>query len=653
MQLNPQGQIVQTRQAILKPYQAREPLLVTLLSDSELLNNTGKDIIVDVETYQNYFLIGMKALWCNKYLRFEISDYLNPDKQFNNLKLSWILHNYRTIGFNSLKYDLPLIWLAYSMQDLDLIKEASDNIIFNNMWYTDFEKLYTKIIKTNHIDLIEVAPLKGSLKLYGARIHAPRLQDLPFSIDKPLTSKQIEIVQDYNINDLDTTEILFNFMKERIELRTAISIEYQEDLMSKSDAQIAEAIITKKLRETTGKWPKRPDIETGTTYYYNIPTYIQYQTKVLKDVLEVVKQTKFVVAGDGGINMPPELAKLIIPINRNAYKLGIGGLHSTEESIAYKSNKIGQIFDRDVASYYPRIILNQGLCPEHIGKEFLIVYNGIVERRLEAKKNKRYTEDKGLKIVINGSFGKLGSMWSKLYAPNLMISVTVTGQLSLLMMIEAFEFVGITVISANTDGVVCYCPNNKIALYEEIVKWWEQTTAFQTEETRYSYYYARDVNNYFAVKETDTKGEIKVKIKGGYSEIGSQSGTQLDTNPTSLICSDAVEKLLSLDIPIEKTIQECTNFSRFVTVRNVKGGAHKDGNYLGKVIRWYYAKGELGTINYILTGNKVPKTEGAKPCMDMPATFPSDVDFQWYINKSVDILYEIGYLKKVKQEALI
>lgn len=648
MQLNSQGQIVQTRQTILKPYQAREPLPVTLLSDSELLNNTERDIILDVETYQNYFLIGMKALWCNKYLRFEISG------EFNNLKLSWILHNYRTIGFNSLKYDLLLIWLSYYQQDLNKLKVLSDRIVFDNYWPKSFEEDYGyKIPRTNHIDLIEVAPLKGSLKLYGARIHAPRLQDLPFSVDKPLTSKQIEIVQDYNINDLDTTEILFNFMKERIELRTAISIEYQEDLMSKSDAQIAEAIITKKLRETTGKWPKRPDIDPGTTYHYNIPTYIQYQTKVLKDVLEVVKQTKFVVAGDGGINMPPELAKLVIPINGNAYKLGIGGLHSTEECITYKSNETGQIFDRDVASYYPRIILNQGLCPEHIGKEFLIVYNGIVERRLEAKKNKRYTEDKGLKIVINGSFGKLGSMWSKLYAPNLMIGVTVTGQLSLLMMIEAFEFVGISVISANTDGVVCYCPNNKMSMYEEIVKWWEQTTAFQTEETRYSAYYARDVNNYFAVKEADAKGEIKVKIKGGYSEIGSQSGTQLDTNPTSLICSDAVEKLLSLGVPIEKTIQECSNFSRFVTVRNVKGGAHKDGNYLGKVIRWYYAKGELGTINYILTGNKVPKTEGAKPCMDMPAEFPLDVDYEWYVNKSVDILYEIGYLKKAKQERLI
>ncbi len=115
-----------------------------------------------------------------------------------------------------------------------------------------------------------------------------------------------------------------------------------------------------------------------------------------------------------------------------------------------------------------------------------------------------------------------------------------------------------------------------------------------------------------------------------------------------LICSDAVEALLSKGIPIEQTIKECKDFSRFVTVRQVKGGAHKNKEYLGKVVRWYYAKGETGAINYVQTGNKVADTDGAMPAMDMPTDWPN-INYEWYINHTKEILEDIGHTPKPKQ----
>ena len=44
-------------------------------------------------------------------------------------------------------------------------------------------------------------------------------------------------------------------------------------------------------------------------------------------------------------------------------------------------------------------------------------------------------EDSSKKIQINGSFGKLGSKYSLLYAPDLLLQTTITGQLALLMLI--------------------------------------------------------------------------------------------------------------------------------------------------------------------------------------------------------------------------
>ena len=110
--------------------------------------------------------------------------------------------------------------------------------------------------------------------------------------------------------------------------------------------------------------------------------------------------------------------------------------------------------DCDVASYYPSIILNQGLCPANIGENFLRVYKKIVDERLKAKKEGDKVVSESLKIVINGSFGKFGSKFSALYAPEMLLQVTLTGQLALLMLIEKLENADIKVISANTDGVV-------------------------------------------------------------------------------------------------------------------------------------------------------------------------------------------------------
>lgn len=201
------------------------------------------------------------------------------------------------------------------------------------------------------------------------------------------------------------------------------------------------------------------------------------------------------------------------------------------------------------------------------------------------------------------------------------------------------------VISANTDGIVIYHDRSDQEKLDSIIKLWEKQTGFDTEETEYKSYHARDVNAYFAVKLDGS-----VKKKGPYSEVGSQSGTKLDTNPIVLICSDAVEALLSKNIPIEETILNCKDFTRFVTVRQAKApGAHKNREYLGKVLRWAYMKGENGDIRTVATNSKVADSDGARPYMDLPIDFPLDINYDWYILHTKEILYDIGYYQRPKQ----
>lgn len=611
-----------------------------LFTDEELwaAAQARERLVFDIECYQNYFLAAFASVTSGKIVYVE----LTPDRPLNVAKLQWILANFTIITFNGIKYDLPITALALAGKPPALLKHATNQIILENFRPSDVLKQYrVKAIKPDHIDLIEVAPLMASLKIYGGRLHAPRMQDLPFHHEAILSEDQMTIVRWYCVNDLSNTAILNEGLKEQIALRETLTNEYGTDLRSKSDAQIAEAVIADEVSKLNGMRAAKPVIEVGTAYRYKIPHFIRYETPLMNWALGIVYHANFIVSEDGAVGMPEELKALQLQIANGVYRMGIGGLHSSEQRAAHVADETTVLIDRDVTSYYPFIILNQGLYPHHLGPNFLRVYKTIVDRRIAAKERGDKVTADSLKITINGSFGKLGSKYSVLYSPDLLIQVTVTGQLALLMLIERLELRGITVVSANTDGVCIKCPRNREGELNAIIAQWEHETSFQTEETRYTALYSRDVNNYIAVKE-----DGKTKTKGAYSNPWSDPKNmvgRLHKNPTNTICVDAVEALLTKNIPVHTTIRSCKDIRKFISVRSVKGGAVKDGQYLGKSIRWYYSIGEQGEIVYATNGNKVPRSDGAQPLMDLPKEMPSDVNFEWYEQEAYKILKEIAY----------
>jgi hypothetical protein len=314
--------------------------------------------------------------------------------------------------------------------------------------------------------------------------------------------------------------------------------------------------------------------------------------------------------------------------------MGIGGLHSCEKSQYINAPDDWFLQDRDVVSYYPSIILQQQVAPKNMGKPFLELYQGIVTERIAAKKQGDNVVANTLKIFLNGSFGKLGSKYSLLYAPDLLLQTTITGQLALLMLIERMEEVGIQIVSANTDGIVCYAPKSLTHACNAVAFEWELDTSYQLETTDYVKLASCNVNNYLAVK---TDG--KVKGKGVFASTG------LAKNPDGSIVKTAVALCVAKNIPVEKTIKECQDITQFVTVRRVTGGAVWQDNYLGKAVRFYYSTEvpKDTCIHYAKNSNRVPMSGGGKPLMTLPNTFPSDVDYQVYVQMAHDLLKEVGY----------
>jgi hypothetical protein len=645
------------------------PKSYELLSTAELFDGTERTFIFDTESYPNYWLAAFKCAATGKIIFFEDS----PNSKVNCNLMGFILHRFRIVGFKSTTYDLPVIAVALQGVPAWKLKEVSNELIVEELRPYDIEKKYgVKIPECNHIDLIDVAPIEASLKVYSARIHCERLQDLPFPENQELQYHEALIVRDYCINDLDLTHDLFNFLEPQIKQREQLGAEYGLDLRSKSDAQIAEAVIVSEL-EALGTKIVKPHIEAGWQFKYQVPDFISFKTPQFQHALEVVRNTVFTVGNSGAAECPPEIAALTPRLGSCAYELGVGGLHSREKSVAHFADKDTLLIDRDVTSYYPYIILNNELFPEHLGPAFLKAYRSLVMRRLKLKKEKNPLEA-GLKIAINGTFGKLGNFYSAMYSPDLLLQVCMTGQLCLLMLIEAIELAGIPVVSANTDGIVIKCPKNRYDDLSTVVMIWENLTGFNTEDTHYEGIFSRDVNNYITVKtrssvDPDTKEVIwhhgerdGVKTKGVFAEVGSAQNSPLSKNPECYIASMAVQDFLEKGTPIADTVYSYgenvkskyyrTPISRFVSSKKVNGGAQKNGVYLGKAVRWYYAKGETGPILGAKNGHKVGKSDGGKPLMILPTSLPDDIDFDQYINIANEILYSIGYFQRAANPTL-
>lgn len=637
---------------------------------------------VDTECYPDYWLFKLYDESTRQFFSFGMW----PGQPLDIMGIISLLSRYTIITFNGIGYDILMVTLALYGATCAQLKEANDDIIVRKLHPWEFcEKWGIQIPEyIDIIDIMEVAPgVRIGLKMYMGRMHAPTLQDLPYDPDTALDGGGRFVIADYCGNDLIGTNMLRHEVWERIQLRMSIGERYGIDVRSKSDAQIAEAVIKAQL----DFYPQKRYIPHGYSFHYDPPSYIQYVTPQMRELLDVVRKAPFVVTdkeealilyGEAtgvrtGVNIPPALLGRDIIIGRGVYRMGIGGLHSQESCVSYFSCDEYTIKDIDVKSYYPSLILTMGMVPEQLGPAFSIIFRAIYERRLLSKSESQRiaelweatgnaelkaeadllrTESDGLKIVLNGTFGKLFSKYSILYAPELGIRVTITGQLALLMLIEMYECSGIQVLSANTDGIVLKIPRGMEGVAASIMKWWEQRTGLEMEETNYKSIHFRDVNNYIAI---DTKG--KAKRKGVFNNGGVLSGPQ-GKGPNMDIAADAVVEWLKTGADIAKTIQACTDIRKFIVLRGVTGGAtyrpplrmgadgvdfnaHMSGAYLGKAVRWYYG---MDRSAYIADakGGRVATSQGAVPVMQLPDTFPTDIDYGKYVNEAMEMVADVG-----------
>ena len=602
---------------------------------------------LDLEVYPNYFLaMFMSDSGKIGYVDMHDDAALDIEKF---VKLLSMKETYYTV--NGTNFDIPLVRYALCGATTAQLKAACDSIIVNNTKHWQFSKMYSQAkLDIDHVDLIEVAPGMNSLKTYGGRMHCTKLQELPISPDSIISAGQVNLLRRYCMNDLVTTRELHRSLSKQITLREVLrdglvtelsalhgaSLVFTvDDLRSKSDAQIAESVLKQRVFCATGVVPRKRDTPHS-AFNCVIPSHVRFRSPELQTLLSDVRSALFTIKDTGHVQMPASLANREVRVNGTLYRVGIGGLHSQEEGVTRRARSTEILRDIDVESYYPSLMLNLGLYPTATGPHFLTAYAAIKNERVEAKHAGDKVKSDVLKITLNGSYGKTSSKYSILYNPQMTLATTMTGQLSMLMLIELLELGGIPVVSANTDGIVVHYSKDKEPLQRRIVSVWGKVCNLNTEETNYRCIFSRDVNSYIAVKLDGS-----VKCKGYFAD------TSLAKSPTNEVCRDALLNVLTNCAPIDVSIRTCTDIRKFISLRNVRGGAiDSDGAPIGKLLRWYYATGVDTKFRYATNGNTVPRSQGAKLLMDLPDVLPDDIDYEWYIREANDLYMDVGAIAR-------
>lgn len=567
-------------------------------------------LFLDTECYPNYWLCA-----------FDDGTYFEYPFDCNALAAK--LRSDDVCTFNGLAYDFPMIEAALRGASPMQLKQLNDRMIVEG------EKVWHRLDWIRHVDLFNVLPGTGSLKAYGAKNHTKKLQDLPYDAGTVLTPAQKIEVRNYCLNDIKVLKELYFKFESQIQLRRDMSEEFSIDLMSKSDPQMAEAVVRSKFRFDM--------FDQCTIIYYTAPIWVS--NPAIRACFEGMYEY-------GG-----EKPSKTIDLHGKTYTCGVGGLHSNEGRREVKGRGI---FDVDVASYYPSLLLNFDTKPPRIKGAFLELYRQWYFERLAAKNKGDKKKADSLKTLLNGVFGKLGSSYSIFYYPKGFLDITLGGQCALLTLIDMLGQVRIEVISANTDGITV--DTERELDMRRIVKEWELLTNLTMEFTEYRHLLNRDVNSYIAIGV-----DSKAKQKGVFALA--EPGPSSWPNPTGQIVSTALVNFLRDNIPIEQTIRCCTDIREFLYVRAVKGGGSfvpgpnmpkniskkkmiipkfylevrdwhlSQKQYLGKTVRWYYSKdsNRSGTIRTPSDG-LVAGSEGCRPLMDLPNSLPDDIDYQAYID---------------------
>jgi hypothetical protein len=630
-------------------------------------------LIYDIETLKELFLVVVYNPESDVTYEFQVSRWTNQLDKF--MKFTEEHDEHYWVGYNNLRFDSQVVeyiirnckdWHEFSGLEICamIAQKAADTIHDAN--YDVFPEYKEEWLSLKQLDLFKINHFDNknrrvSLKRLEFEMDFENIEEMPIHHTKE-NMTQDEIIETiyychndvqatyefYKITTGDTNHPLYKG-NNQIELRQDIYDEFDIPCLNYSDSKIGDEMIKKYYCQEKGitynELPKKGYFRKEIELRKCIADYVVFQTPELQAFLKRMKKTVLGLQDD---------FKESIEFYNNTYSFMKGGLHTENKPKVFEADDETKILDWDVSSYYPAIIINNGRYPQHLGKEFLRGYKQMFEKRLElkplAKKDKKIKGIVGaLKLAVNSVYGKSSDMQNWIYDRQLTMFTTITGELSLMMLIEAYELNNIHVISANTDGVTIMVTNDLMDKMHEINNWWMELTSYELERTDYQKIIFSTVNDYLAVK---TDGEIKKK--GDFL-----TDFELHKNKSARIVPIALEYYYTHDTPVATTICNHTNIYDFCLRQKASKDFHYEGHskenrtVYNKLIRYYVSgTGEklLKVKNPECTTNAadVSQVEAGEwvmtVCNHLNIDHPLDnINHSYYIEKAERIIEKIQF----------
>jgi len=607
----------------------------------------SNDYVYDIETYPNVFTLAVEHAEAPFQWSFEISDRRNDSKEIIAF-LQWLKDtNARLVGFNVLGFDYPVIHTLIRMghSDANTLYQKAMAIIntqddegrwMHNVNPSDRFVEQIDLFKIHHFDN---RARSTSLKVLEFNMRSDNIEDLPFPVGTTLNAGQIEILKTYNAHDVSQTKKFMGYTADMIAFREKMCALYPgKDWINYNDTKIGKEFFTMKLEQSgvacydygskgrTPRQTKRPVIHLKDA----ILPWVTFDHPEFNRVLNWLKEQS-ITETKGVFN------DLTAVVNGFCFVFGLGGIHGSLESKVVESDADHVIVDLDVASYYPNLAISNGFFPQHLGKEFCVIYKNLYEQRKTYPK--KSAESAMLKLALNGVYGDSNNQFSVFYDPLFTMSITLNGQLLLCKLAESLMGVdGLQIVQVNTDGLTVRVPRANKYSVDLVRTLWEEMTGLQLEEAIYKSMMIRDVNNYIAQYENGS-----VKRKGAY-----EYDMEWHQNHGALVVAKVAEKVLLENAPIRQTLEQWPDIMDFMLRAKVPRSSYlaieRDGvtSQLQNTTRYYVAEGGGRLFKWMPPLAKNPGVWrkmgvesgwGVQPCNDIKDAGKLPVDFDYYIRE--------------------
>ena len=489
-----------------------------------------KFILFDFEVFLHEWLVVFKEL--SKDHTVIINDY-------EKLKEFFYEHqNDIFVGFNNKHYDDYILKAVLS----DISPKAVNDFIIvegkNGYEFPGLQKTYF-----NSLDLMVDIPggigisLKEIESNLGMSIEE---SSVSFDIDRNLTEQEIQETVFYCKHDVDATERLFRERFDYVKSKLLIINKFKLPIrcIGMTNAQLtAEVMHARKINHDDAD-------------RYDVPSCVKTKNKkILKFFENPLDNTQSMVEEVCGVE----------------HIIAYGGLHGARKKYHCKDN----IYNFDVSSYYPSMIINFDFMSRNVPSKYKPLYKEIRDERFVLKKMGDSLAN-AYKLILNTLFGAMGHKWNKLFDLKQNQQVCITGQLLLINLLEDLEPY-ITLIQSNTDGIMFH--TYELDKCKEIIKEWEERTGLEMEQDNVAEVYQKDVNNYIML---DMNGNIKTKgsyVKNYSVKKGKEKFGNFVSNSMTII-DEAIVKYLLFKTSVEDTILNCNDPMRF-QITTKKGPTYK------------------------------------------------------------------------------